>query len=243
MAPPVHPSRRQADVRAEASELRERLLAAETARDSARLRLRQLRQAVADGGGSAALSALHTGALDGTLMRASTPEGGGGTEGGAGSGSPGAARGRASEASSATELPGGGGAAAAAAGDEADADAEGDVDVVAEMRARISELEAELREARSLQRAQSTMLRAGTADAVAAAVAAAAATVRRGGGPPRGGPAARFRAATGDAAPLALPGDAGGNGAASTPLTPAARSHDALTVPLEVRGLATLCKL
>jgi hypothetical protein len=209
------------------------LLAAETARDSARVRLRQLRAAAAEAGLPSSLAALHTAASDvgGALPHASTPA----ERGSSPSGEPSSA----STATGAAEPRDGEEEAAAARESEVDADSEGDVDVVAELRARISELEGQLRQARSLQRAQSTMLRAGNADAVAVAVAAAAATARRGGargGSAGGAGAAGARYGGAAAGALALPGEGRGAGDSSTLLTPAQQTHDALVVPLEVRG-------
>ncbi|GBF91684.1 kinesin family member heavy chain [Raphidocelis subcapitata] len=200
-----------ADLRGETADLRERLLAAETARDSARLRLQALRATA--GAGDARPSS--------RASDAPAAEAGDGAEAAPG------ARGAAPEAGAVDEEL-----------------VEADVDVIAELRARICELEGELRQARSLQRAQSSMLRSGANDGVAAA-AAAAVTGRRGvrggglrstsgGGAGAGSlPGSRFTSAGGFlGAPGALVPDED-DGDASTPLTPAQRPAEAISVPLE----------
>ena len=196
------------ELKSEAAELRERLLAAETARDSLRLRWHALKQAAREGGEAQLRDQI-------AAMVAA------GSEGGA----PPAATEQQPGGDGATRTPPAMAAAAAAAA-AMDGGGEGeDVDVVAELRARISELEGELRQARTLQRAQSSMLFGGAGDGAAAAAAAAAVAAtggagalggRRGGlrtGAPRAGGEVTFASAHGDAAAAAGGGDA-------TPLTP-----------------------
>ncbi|KAI8464754.1 MAG: hypothetical protein J3K34DRAFT_525930 [Monoraphidium minutum] len=218
------------DLRGESGDLRERLLAAETARDSARLRLQALRQAAAD--------ASHGGALQAAGSDASALAGGAGAAEAAAAGGGAAAGGDAPAGGDADGalLPAAaaGGAAALAAEDGgAEAEAEADVDVVAELRGRISELEAQLRQARSLQRAQSSMLRSTATDGVAAGAAAAAAAAGGRGRGRVGAPAAHRAAGAGRGA------SAGGaallveDAAGSPPASPALRPVEQLNVPLE----------
>ncbi|KIZ01228.1 kinesin family member 3/17 [Monoraphidium neglectum] len=223
------------DLRSEASDLRERALAAETARDSARLRLRAMKQAAVDAGYEK-LSALHTGASEGASCGGAAALADGAASAAAGMGGGPAADGGDAEASAGAANSSAVMAAAASQDDDVSLDA--DVDVVAELRGRIAELEAQLRQARSLQRAQSSMLRSGAADGVAAAAVAAAAAGgagrRRAGSAAGGGAGAvgpsRYASSAGAAATALDVLDCGG----SPPLSPAHRpAVEPLPSPLE----------
>ena len=258
----------QEDLRGEAGELRERLLAAETARDSVRLRLRAMRQVaganplhtaealppVGESEGGAAPDAEHVipaASNGGDSMAAAEGASDGGAGAACGSSEDGAGLQQASRAGSGgapAEPPDAGAAAAAEAAateDDGEADTDADVDVVAELRAQICSLESQLRQARTLQRAQSTMLRSGTTDGVTMAAAAAAVAVgagagsrcggrggTSGGGAPVTAASSRYASMAGTA--LVIDPEGG----SSMPLTPAHRPMaEALTVPLEVRLL------
>jgi hypothetical protein len=259
----AHRAPSQSDLQCEATELRERLLAAETARDSARLRLHALRQAAVDASGGGGLPAAAAEGLQGGASEtdvAMRPASGSPETVAARSDGDGEAAAEPAEREEATdgERPALRGRVSVP-GDMFEG-IEADVDVIAELRSRICDLEGQLRQARTLQRAQSSMLQRGARDGAAAAAAAAVAAAGAHGrravhfGSARGtsagggvaGPLAhggRYGMCAGGAAGAPAPQrgfavhdeDGGLDGEASTPLTPARRpDDDELIVPLEV---------